>query len=72
MLPRLTPDDIAAVVARTRKLDADTGQYIRENLCYRWYETDDGAKARALERSLVTDGIQEKLPFISPGRIEAP
>ena len=72
VLPRLTADDIAAVVARTRKLDADIGQYIRDNLCYRWYETDDGATARALERSLVTDGIRGTLPFINPGRVEAP
>jgi hypothetical protein len=72
VLPRLTSEDIAAVVARTRKLDADIGQYIRDNLCYRWYETDDGASARALERAFVTDGIDGEPPFINPGRVEAP
>jgi hypothetical protein len=55
-----------------RKLDADVGRCIRETLCYRWYETDDGASAGVVERSLVTDGIHGKLPLINPGRIEAP
>ena len=72
MLPRLTSDDIAAVVTLTRKLDADIGQCIRDNLYYRRYETDDGATACVLERSLVTDGIRGTLPFINPGRVEAP
>ena len=60
------------MTARTRKLDGDIGRYIRENLRYRWCETDDGPTARVLERSLVTDGIGGTLPFINPGRVEEP
>jgi hypothetical protein len=70
VLPQLTFDDIAAVTSRSRKLDADVGEYIRDRLLYRWCETDDGATARLLERTLVTEGIDGVLPSINPGRAE--
>ena len=70
--PRLTADDITAVVTRTRKLDADIGHYVREHLCLslvrdrRW---GLDPCAGALPRHGRDHGA---LPSINPGRIEAP
>jgi hypothetical protein len=69
LLPTLSPEDIGAAVAGTRRLDDDVRYFIQIHLSYRWVETESGADARSLEASLVT-GLGGSLPYLNPGRIE--
>jgi hypothetical protein len=71
VLPTLGSADIAQVLARTRRLDDDVRRFIADNLAYRWVETPDARKARELEAALVT-GALGVLPYLNPGRVEAP
>jgi hypothetical protein len=72
VLPSLAPEDIAAVIRRTRRLDDDVRTYVQNHLSYRWHETSGSAEAYELERLLVTEGIGGSGPYINPGRPEAP
>lgn len=71
VLGALSPTDIAAVVAGTRRLDEDVREFIQSRLAYRWVETDDGPEAFALEATLVR-GLDGSLPFLNPRRPEEP
>jgi len=72
VLPLLSRQDIAEVLQRDRRLDDDVRTYVRQHLSYRWHETPDATNAFELERILVCEGLAGSLPFINPGRPEAP
>ena len=50
ILPRLKPDEMAAIANGELAMDHLVREYIQERLGYRFVETRDGQEARDLER----------------------
>ena len=67
IVPELSDDDRDALRAGSRLLDTRTRDYIRDNLCFRVYITDDGTTARKIEHHIRTHGLQRSgRPWLNP------
>ena len=67
VIPRLSPDELAALERGERILDRLTRDYIRSNLRYRSVVTTTGAEARILETHVRLHGLPSfGRPIINP------
>jgi hypothetical protein len=70
VLGGLSAEAVSAAVAGKRRLDDDVREFIQSHLSYRWVETESGADAFELEKSLVTAGLGGSLPYLNPRQPE--
>jgi hypothetical protein len=67
VVPQLNADDMTALAAGTRLLDARTREFIHDQLGYRVVVTASGADARALEVRVRREGLMRAgRPLINP------
>jgi hypothetical protein len=66
VLPAMSTDHIAAVAAGTLEIDALVRRYVIDHLAFRWVETLDGSKARALEAVVRRGQWDHGKPLLNP------
>lgn len=67
VLPRLKPDEMAAIANGELAMDHLVREYIQERLGYRFVETRDGQEARELERQAKGGALSVGVPVLNPG-----
>lgn len=70
VLGSLTPEQLAQAAAGQRRLDDDVRAFIHRHLSYRWWQSQDGNDALALEILLVTTGLNGSLPLLNPREVQ--
>ena len=66
IVPHLTDNERQALAGGTLSLDAMTKAFIREELTFRFVETNSGAEALQLERAVQAGSLSIGKPLLNP------